>query len=470
MQCYSCGNELTEQDYCTACGADVGFYKEIYYLSLKLYNEGLDKARVRDLSGAARCLRESIRLNKSNIDARNLLGLVYYETGEVVAALTEWVISKNFREEKNLANDYLAEIQKDPQRLETLGRTAKKFNLALRYAEQESYDLAVIQLKRILQLNPGFLRARQLLALLYIRSGDYDRAKHECARCLRIDSGDTTARRYMREADTESFTGAQTNHRKEPAPVRYQSGNETIIQPPRGGPGAGVWSFGAAVAGICAGIAVAWFLILPTRATRIREAARQEIAAVCEESDAKSAQITDMERQIAKLENRISEMEKERESVEEIDYHSATALLKAVSAYLKDPEDISTVSQILLEMDVDAPELTDEGTAALYNAFTGMAGEALAEKYRTAGLAAFGEEDDETAIMNLTWAVELSPDDTESLFALGRAYYRYGNTGGAREAFEKLVSDHSDSKEAPKAQDLLAEINNTVDQTDRSNN
>ena len=29
-----------------------------------------------------------------NIDARNLLGLVYFETGEVVEALTEWVISK----------------------------------------------------------------------------------------------------------------------------------------------------------------------------------------------------------------------------------------------------------------------------------------------------------------------------------------------------------------------------------------
>ncbi|MCR5179347.1 MAG: tetratricopeptide repeat protein [Lachnospiraceae bacterium] len=466
MQCYSCGNELTEKDYCTACGADVGFYKNIHYLSLKLYNEGLDRARVRDLSGAARCLRESISLNKNNIDARNLLGLVYYETGEVVAALIEWVISKNLREEKNLAGDYLAEMQKDPQRLETLGRTAKKFNLALRYAEQESYDLAVIQLKRILQLNPGFLRARQLLALLYIRSGDFDRAKHECARCLRIDSGDTVARRYMREADTESLPGIQTNRRREAQPVRYQSGNEMIIQPPSRGPGAGVWTFGAAVAGICAGIAVAWFLILPARATRIREAARGEIAAVCEESDAKSAQITDLERKISKLESTISEMEKEQESAEEVDYHSATALLEAVSAYLKTPEDLGTVSEILLGMEVDAPELKDEGAAALYDAFTDMAGEELAEKFRQAGLAAFREEDDETAVKNLLWASELKSDDPEVLFILGRAYYRSGDNGGAREAFEKLVSDFPDTKEASQAQDLLAEINNTVDQTD----
>ena len=46
-------------------------------------------------------------------------------------------------------------------------------------------------------------------------------------------------------------------------------------------------------------------------------------------------------------------MEKEQESAEEIDYHSATALLEAVSAYLKTPEDLGTVSEILLGMEVE---------------------------------------------------------------------------------------------------------------------
>ena len=57
----------------------------------------MEKAGVRDLSGAIESLKISLRFNKLNIDARNLLGLIYYEMGEVVTALTEWVISKNLQ-------------------------------------------------------------------------------------------------------------------------------------------------------------------------------------------------------------------------------------------------------------------------------------------------------------------------------------------------------------------------------------
>ncbi len=36
---------------------------------------------MRDLSGAIVCLKRSLKFNKENIAARNLLGLVYFETG-----------------------------------------------------------------------------------------------------------------------------------------------------------------------------------------------------------------------------------------------------------------------------------------------------------------------------------------------------------------------------------------------------
>ena len=89
MRCIYCGTPLSAIDYCTGCGADVTLQKRIVRISNLLYNEGLEKASVRDLSGAISCLKRSLKFNKENIDARNLLGLVYYETGEVVSALSE---------------------------------------------------------------------------------------------------------------------------------------------------------------------------------------------------------------------------------------------------------------------------------------------------------------------------------------------------------------------------------------------
>ena len=94
MKCYNCGCTLSEDNFCTACGADVKTYKRIRHLSNRYYNEGLKKAKVRDLSGAIDSLTLSLKFNKNNVQSRNLLGLVFFETGEIVSALSEWIISK----------------------------------------------------------------------------------------------------------------------------------------------------------------------------------------------------------------------------------------------------------------------------------------------------------------------------------------------------------------------------------------
>ena len=182
MLCYHCGCALSEHDFCTACGADVSIYKKIMHLSNRFYNDGLEKAQVRDLTGAVNSLRQSLKLNKSNIKARNLLGLVYFEMGEVVAALSEWVISKNLRPKKNIADIYINMIQTNQSRLDSINQTIKKYNQALAYCRQDSQDLAVIQLKKVLSLNPKFVRAHQLLALLYIEAGEWDKARKEIGR------------------------------------------------------------------------------------------------------------------------------------------------------------------------------------------------------------------------------------------------------------------------------------------------
>ncbi len=70
--------------------------KWVRTISDKYYNIGLDKAKVRDLTGAVESLKLSLAVDKNNVQARNLLGLVYCEMGDIVEALTQWVVSKIF--------------------------------------------------------------------------------------------------------------------------------------------------------------------------------------------------------------------------------------------------------------------------------------------------------------------------------------------------------------------------------------
>ena len=151
MRCYKCNSVLSDINFCNSCGTDVTLYKKIVKMSNTYYNMGLAKARVRDLSGAADLLRRSVRIDKRNVNARNLLGLVYFEMGECVAAFAEWVISKNIKPEKNVADTYLKAVQSNPNKLNLMNQSIKKYNIALEAARQGSTDMAIIQLKKIYQ-------------------------------------------------------------------------------------------------------------------------------------------------------------------------------------------------------------------------------------------------------------------------------------------------------------------------------
>ena len=73
------------------------YTQKVVYQSNYWYNDGLKKAKIRDMTGAVTSLKKSLQFNSENIAARNLLGLVYYGRGEVGEALVEWILSKNLR-------------------------------------------------------------------------------------------------------------------------------------------------------------------------------------------------------------------------------------------------------------------------------------------------------------------------------------------------------------------------------------
>ena len=108
-------------------------------------------------------------MNKNHVDARNLLGLVYYEMGEIVDALGQWIISNTYQPGDENASQYIADVQEDKHFFETATSAIKKFNQALESAKNDSEDLAIIQLKNAISSYPRYIKAYQLLTLLLIK-------------------------------------------------------------------------------------------------------------------------------------------------------------------------------------------------------------------------------------------------------------------------------------------------------------
>ncbi|MBQ9926962.1 MAG: tetratricopeptide repeat protein [Lachnospiraceae bacterium] len=469
MVCYNCGCRLSEHDFCTGCGADVGLYKKIIYMSNRYYNDGLDKASVRDLSGAIVSLRQSLKFNKNNIEARNLLGLVYFEMGETVSALSEWVISKNLRPKKNIADDYIDMIQTNQSRLDAINQTIKKYNQALLYCYQDSQDLAVIQLKKVLSYNPKYVKAHQLLALLYINIEEWEKAKKELIKCSQIDTNNTTTLRYLKEVEHMLMPeeAAKSTPKKKlfsDDVVRYQSGNETIIQPVNVNEKKGISTLLNVGLGLIIGLAIAWFLVLPAQIQNAKADINDELRVVSEQSDAKTATIDELQQKVQSLTDENTDIKEELESYQGTDgaLKATDGLMMAVSTYLANSEDTEAIAVYMEVLEAEEGEDVTKTASfgTLEETFLTLISPQLATYYYDLGYASYRSDDYEAAIPNLERAYRYDSANGDALFYLGNSYRRTGNNDKAKEIYAQVIDDFPGTEKARNSETYLAEINN----------
>lgn len=449
MECFNCGCLLTENDFCTNCGADVRVYKKIIAASNRYYNIGLERAGVRNLSGAAESLRQCLKLNKNHVDARNLLGLIYYEIGEVVSALNEWVMSKNIQPHKNIADDYIEDIRSNPSQLDTLTQAVKKYNQALNYCRQDSLDLAVIQLKKVLSMNAKYLQAHQLLALIYVSQEEWEKADKEIEKALRIDNSNTVTLRYMREID-EAISQQESKNpskkkkdKEEKNAKKYKSGNDMVIQPINNKESKGFSAVLNIMIGIMIGLAAAIFLILPAKIQTEVDRIDGQIAEYGELLSQKTADIQEKEGRIAELENKAKGL------AEALDAYTGTdgtiaayeQLLEAVSLYLaEDTPDFMAVADNLGKIDENyVAEEAPEYFKSVYESLYVLIGPDVSKSYYQTGLAEYNLQNYSEAIRYLEMAVAFNERDSQALFRLAEAYYRSDDMEHAKIYYERII-------------------------------
>lgn len=438
MNCLNCNAPLANIDYCTNCGADMSILKRIGRLSNMNYNEGLDNASVRDLSGAIECLKRSLKFNKYNTQARNLLGLVYYETGEVVSALSEWVISKNLQPENNIADEYITKLQANPNKLNTINQTIRKYNQSLQYCQQRSDDMAIIQLKKVLAQNPKLIKGHQLLALLYIRAEKYEKARRILKKAARIDNTNTRTLRFIREVDEETGTMTSLEQRKgkkreKHTPdsggyITYKNGNETIIQPTTFQETSIAATFINIILGLIVGAALIWFLVVPGRTQSTYADANKQVITLGERIAAKEAEVMQLEKQVTENETLIADANQKTADAQ-TKLENLETMNKMVASYLAEDYDA-----VITQLDTINSELLDAQAQNVYNIIT----DSMFTTDMTDGVKAYNSKDYATAITHLTRATDLNPEDVEAIRYLALSYYKSGDKENSGILFAKL--------------------------------
>ena len=334
MNCMNCGAFLVDKDldYCPKCGCNVLIQKKVDYLSRKCYNEGLEKASVRDLSGAISCLKQSLMYNKHNIQARNLLGLVYFETGEVVAALSEWVISKNLQPARNLASEYINKLQANSNKLEAINETIRKYNDALNLCREGHEDMAAIRLKKILTQNPKLIKGYHLLALVQIKEGEYNKARRTLRKAAKIDKTNTTTLRFLSEIDEQTGVSTRLDRQNKRSKKQVDSSeSDMVIRTPQYKEKSRVSLFFTLIAGFAAGLLAFYLLAVPAIRQGIYREANQQIVKYSDAVSSQGAELTKAQSQAQESGDTVEAASKQIEE-EKKKSSSYEALIEAYAA------------------------------------------------------------------------------------------------------------------------------------------
>ncbi|MCR4831351.1 MAG: tetratricopeptide repeat protein [Pseudobutyrivibrio sp.] len=458
MQCFMCGADVGDSKVCYNCGADILLYKQIIYTSYVFYNQGLEKARVKDLSGAIESLKSAIQYYKYNTRARNLLGLCYYQTGELVRALNEWVLSKNLQEDNPDADRYLAEIENAPGLLSKINSTIKKYNQAIEYCKAGSRDLASIQLKKVISQNPNFVKAHQLLALLYIQEHKYADARKILSQAAKIDSNNTTTIRYIHEVKEQLKEQNTGRRRKKNDTVTFADGNDTVIMSEnsfRSMLDNSRSSFMNIVLGLILGLLICFFLVVPTVRDNVKDGNTDTVLALNEELAEANTNNDNLQSEIDELKASLSAFDDKQDVATSYDN------LFAAQNYYNEGDTATASEYIQL---VTKEVLGEQGQAA-YDSLYGQLSPAIIQGYYDDGNNFYTEENYESAIINFKNVVDVDENYNSgaALFLLGDCYRLTDQNDLALECFEKVVELYPSNKWGRQAKVYIAADDTQLD-------
>lgn len=445
---------------------------KLVYQSNYWYNEGLKKAQIRDMSGAVTALRKSLQYNNTNIASRNLLGLVYYGRGDVVEALVEWILSKNFQPKDNIANYFISKIQETPGELEEINQAVKRYNQSLQYAYQKGEDLAIIQLKKAVSAHPTYLKAYQLLAFLYLYTEQFANARQVLKEARKLDSTNELTLRYMHELNQIRKERALQKEKKEEEEqtqtVTYNIGNESIIQPVSSTfkDHTSMHTMINIGIGVLVGVLVMWFLIVPAMNASRQKKNNEQTIAFSDQIETQKSQINALKTELEEYRSTSEESENAKATAESTQ-ESYEILLNISSHYSN--QDMSNDAMVEELLKINPESLGTDGRDR-YDEITGNLFPSECEDLYGTAKENYEVKNYSSAIENLEKVLQMDEayDEGGARLLLAQSYEGKGEQDKANIQYQKILEDHKGTDAADEAQKALDDQNKSDKKSGKS--
>ena len=420
------------------------------------YNLALSLAREKNLSAALNALSIALGLNKKNMDARNLFGLIHFEMGEETKALISWVISININPINNPAQNYLQKLRNKSAYLEKSQDAISKYNKAISQIKTVNYDMARITLKQAVDIRPHFVKAMLALALLDIREGKSSEAKKLLDNVLSIDRFNTKAITYLEEMKPLTEKKA----RKEKlsvigSPVKKE---KTVENANNGMPVTEIYKnysgmFTAINVGIglIVGACAMVFLYMPTMKVALNNAHNKEIVEISQQLNDVNLSIETLKSENEGLNEQVNKLtEVNNTSTENMNYKllQYVYFLGLIKEY--NTKNYTRAAEIFSNLDVGQLTDVDNGLGiSVTGTFAEMAPKMRDEGPKLLLKVADGlnrSGDFAGAIGYYDAALRISPDYVEAKYKKALAYKTMGDVDTANNLFTEIITNYPDDR------------------------
>ncbi|MDO4961029.1 MAG: tetratricopeptide repeat protein [Eubacteriales bacterium] len=418
------------------------------------YNVGLQRAQLNDLTGAAGYLKEALHFDKYCTDARNLLGLIFYEMGETADALVQWIVSYNFDPDpvNNRADYFLEEIQRKTAVIENDSELVKRFNQALFIAQNGGEDFAIIELRDITKKKPNFVKAQLLLAVLYMQNGDNIKAGRALLDVLEIDHNNPQASVLMEEV--KKLTGkAEIENAKLHNAFSHRELEDGDVIIPKAEKNTAIEKVAIfIVIGIMLGILSFYILVLPTIKKDYTNELNSSIAKNSTELSSLNADYSDLQQRFDQLSSDY-ELASQKLNAYEQENASFTSMYEALNMITEEFNGGNIEAAVDDYLKIDRTLITSEPLLSQLHGVDRLIVNDAFNRIVENGTSGWNSGKLDTAEYYYKLALQIKGDDPEVLYLLARLYQSQSRVNEANELFDRIVGEHPESPYAARAVD-----------------
>ncbi len=433
------------------------YERECRQISNRFYNIALDRALSRDLYGATILLKKALKFNSKNINARNLLGLIFYEEGQIIEAVVQWLISKDlFKNEINPANEYLYKVQNDDN--DKFFKSIKMYNSAIDDIDDvketglDKKDNAMLKLYKAVEYNDHNIKAMMLLSVILLSIGEHIKAGAYLLKCQKIDNGNkfinehmdyvikNTKKSEVKEKKIEKIYSIKKLENDDAIlPRKYikLSENQKII---------------FVLIGIIIGVLFHSLIVAPRTSGSSSTIMQDELIRYAELVNDQNKTIRDIRIENNELKTNYEDVSVKLRAYEEQN-RLYTSQYETLNSIITDFDNgyISRAAKNYVDLDKDA--ITDESLVTLLNQARSRIEGIGAKRLTELGTESWNGGNKNAAISYYQLSLSINPGDPETMFLLARLYQNLERYKEANELFDKIIAQHPDSNYARRSRE-----------------